>query len=44
LDGVSFESFSMGQNYGPDISLAIIPMIIAEYIAYCLLFKREELL
>ena len=43
IDGVSFESFSMGQNYGPNIFLAIIPMIIAEYIAYCLLFKREEI-
>jgi len=43
-DGASFESFNMGQNYGPTVFLAIIPMIIAEYIAYCLLFKREELI
>ena len=43
-DGTSIESFNMGQNYGPTAFLAIIPMIIAEYIAYCLLFKREELL
>lgn len=42
-DGTSIESFNMGQNYGPTAFLAIIPMIIAEYIAYCLLFKREEL-
>lgn len=44
IDGTAFESFHMGQNYGPTVFLAIIPMIIAEYIAYCLLFKREELL
>ena len=43
-DGTSIDEFHIGQNYGPNISLAIIPMIIVEYIAYCLLFKREELL
>ena len=43
-DGKTFASFNMGQNYGPKATLAIIPMIIVEYLAYCLLFKREELL
>lgn len=43
-DGTAFASFNMGQNYGPTVFLAIIPMIIVEYIAYCLLFKREELI
>ena len=42
-DGTTIESFHMGQNYGPKIHLLLIPMIIAEYVAYCLLFKREEL-
>ena len=37
------DSFSMGQNYGPNIYLALIPMIVIEYLAYCFLFKRDEL-
>lgn len=31
-------------NNGPGIPLALIPMIIVEYIAYCWFFKRDELL
>ena len=42
-DWSTIESFSMGQNYGPKISLALIPMIIIEYLAYVFLFKRHEL-
>jgi len=43
-DSASIGEFHVGQNYGPGIFLVIIPMIIVEYIAYCLLFKREELM
>lgn len=43
-DSVSIGEFHIGQNYGPNSSLIIIPLIIVEYIAYCLLFKREELM
>ena len=39
----NIDSFSMGQNYGPNIYLALIPMIVIEYLAYCFLFKRDEL-
>ncbi len=43
-DWSTIESFSMGQNYGPGIYLALIPMILVEYLAYIFIFKRDELL
>lgn len=43
-DSSFIESFSMGQNHGPGIHLALIPMIIIEYLAYIFLFRRDELL
>lgn len=43
-DSSTIESFSMGQNYGPGLSLLLIPMIIIEYLGYIFLFKRHELL
>lgn len=43
-NSTSIDDFNVSQNYGPSYSLAIIPMIIVEYLAYCFLFKREELL
>ena len=43
-DSTSIGEFHVSQNYGPGIHLVIIPMIILEYLAYCFLYKREELL
>ena len=43
-NSVSIGEFHIGQNYGPTSSLIIIPMIIVEYVGYCLLFKRDELM
>lgn len=43
-DNSVIESFSMGQNYGPGISLVLIPMIIIEYLAFIFVFRRDELL
>ena len=44
VDNAHIEYFNMGQNYGPKTQLLLIPMIIVEYLAYCYLFKREELM
>ena len=43
IDSSEFESFHVGQNYGPGVTLLLIPMIILEFLAYCFLFKREDL-
>lgn len=43
-DNRIIESFSKGQNYGPGISLVLIPMIIIEYLAFVFIFRRDEIL
>lgn len=44
MDNANIESFSMGSNSGPGISLVLIPMIVIEYLAYVFIFRRDEIL